>query len=60
MVRRTYPEYDSTWRKGANSAGKTEGMTLAASRHVILSTGEIYPPTPLTREYLIEEGYMNE
>ncbi len=22
--------------------------------------GEVYEPTPLTREYLIKEGYMND
>ena len=42
-------------------AGKTEGMTLL--QHFACNTGamwEIYPPTPLTREYLIKEGYMND
>ena len=61
MVRRTYPEYAWPWEKEATWAGKTEGMTLAALK--ACNTGamwEIYPPTPLTREYLIEEGYMNE
>ena len=36
-------------------------MTLAALK--ACNTGvmwEIYEPTPLTREYLIKEGYMNE
>ena len=45
--------------EGANLAGKTEGMT----QHLTCNTGamwEVYEPTPLTREYLIEEGYMND
>ena len=48
-------------RRKATWAGKTEGMTLAALK--ACNTGamwEIYPPTPLTREYLIKEGYMND
>ena len=61
MVKRTYPENTWPWEKEATWAGKTEGMTLKALK--ACNTGamwEIYPPTPLTREYLIKEGYMND
>ena len=61
MVRRTYPENTWPWEKEATWAGKTEGMTLSALK--ACNTGamwEVFPPTPLTRKYLIEEGYMND
>ena len=61
MVRRTYPKPSWPWEKEATWAGKTEGMTLAALK--ACNTGamwEVFEPTPLTREYLIEEGYMND
>lgn len=59
MVKRTYPENAWPWEKEATWAGKTEGMTLSALK--ACNTGamwQIYPPTPLTKEYLIKEGYM--
>ncbi len=61
MVKRTYPQSAWPWEKEASWAGKTEGMTLKALE--ACNTGamwEIYSPTPLTEEYLIKEGYMNE
>ena len=61
MVRRTYPKPSWPWEKEATWAGKTEGMTLSALK--ACNTGamwEVYEPTPLTREYLINEGYMND
>ncbi len=47
--------------KEATWAGKTEGMTsdaLAACANG--NMWEIYPPTPLTREYLVKEGYITK
>ena len=61
LVKRTYPPASRPWEKEATWAGKTEGMTLAALK--ACNTGamwEVYEPTPLTREYLIKEGYMDE
>ena len=63
MARRAYALMPAAipWEKEATWAGKTEGMTLQALK--ACNTGAmwtIYPPTPLTRAYLIKEGYMNE
>ena len=61
MVRRTYPVFAQPWEKEATWAGKTEGMTLKALK--ACNTGamwEVFPPTPLTKEYLIKEGYIKE
>ena len=59
MVERTYPESAWPWEKEATWAGKTEGMTMNA---LAACAGgkmwEIYPPTPLTRKYLIDFGYI--
>ena len=49
------------WEKEATWAGKTEGMTMRALQ--ACATGEmweVYEPTPLTREYLVEEGYLSK
>jgi len=59
MVERTYPPSAQPWEAEATWAGKTEGMTMAALS--ACATGEmwnVYPPTPLTREYLVKEGYI--
>ena len=59
MVRRTYPAHAQPWEKEATWAGKTAGMTQKALE--ACATGamwEIYEPTPLTRKYLVEEGYI--
>ena len=59
MVERTYPASAVPWEAEASWAGKTEGMTQAALE--ACATGamwEVYEPTPLTREYLVEEGYI--
>ena len=47
------------WEKEATWAGKTEGMTMKAL--AACANGkmwEVYPPTPLTKEWLTEKGYI--
>ena len=59
MVESAYPESSWPWEKEATWAGKTEGMTsdaLAACANG--NMWEVYEPTPLTREYLVKEGYI--
>ena len=63
MVKRTYMLQPGAipWEKEAMWAGKTEGMTMAALD--ACAAGEmwnVYPPTPLTRKYLVEKGYINK
>ena len=61
MAERTYPKSAVPWEAEATWAGKTEGMTLSALQ--ACSTGhmwEIYQPTPLTEEWLIEKGFINK
>jgi hypothetical protein len=59
MVERTYPKSAVPWEAEASWAAKTEGMTQHALE--ACATGamwEVYEPTPLTREYLVKEGYI--
>jgi hypothetical protein len=59
MAERTYPKSAVPWEAEASWAGRTEGMTMKALQ--ACATGamwEIYEPTPLTRKYLVEEGYI--
>ena len=59
MAERTYPANAVPWEAEAGWAGRTEGMTAKALE--ACATGamwEVYEPTPLTREYLVEEGYI--
>ena len=61
MVERTYPPASQPWEKEATWAGRTEWMTTNALK--ACATGEmwkVYEPTPLTREYLVKEGYIKE
>ena len=61
IVEKTYPKSAVPWEAEATWAGKTEGMTLSALQ--ACSTGhmwEIYQPTPLTEEWLIEKGFINK
>lgn len=61
MVERTYPESAWPWEKEATWAGKTEGMTSdALSACANGNMWEVYEPTPLTREYLVKEGYITK
>ena len=59
LAERTYPENAVPWEAEAGWAGRTEGMTEKAL--AACATGkmwEVYEPTPLTRKYLVEEGFM--
>ena len=61
MVESAYPESAWPWEKEATWAGKTEGMTsdaLAACADG--NMWEVYEPTPLTRKYLVKEGYITK
>jgi hypothetical protein len=49
------------WEKEAFWAGKTAGMTQAALESCARGTmWTDYEPTPLTREYLVKEGYITK
>ena len=59
MAERTYPASAVPWEAEASWAGRTEGMTQAALD--ACATGamwEVYKPTPLTLEWLKEEGFV--
>ena len=59
MVERSYPASAVPWEAEATWAGKTEGMTMAALE--ACAEGEMwkkYPPTPLTKAWLKENGYI--
>ena len=63
MARRTYAFQPGAipWEKEAMWAGKTEHMTMNALN--ACAAGQMwteYEPTPLTREYLIKEGYLSK
>jgi len=61
MVERSYPKSAVPWEAEATWAGKTAGMTEKAL--AACATGkmwEVYEPTPLTRKYLVEEGYIDK
>lgn len=61
MAERTYPASAVPWEAEATWAGKTEGMTqeaLAACARGRM--WEHYPPTPLTRKFLVNEGYIKD
>jgi len=59
MAERTYPKSAVPWEAEATWAGKTEKMTMNALE--ACANGEmwkVYPPTPLTKKWLKEEGYI--
>ena len=65
LVKNTYsdPERRASivWEKEAYWAGHTDGMTQKALE--VCAGGnmwETYEPTPLTKEYLVKEGYIKE
>jgi hypothetical protein len=61
MVERTYPKAAWPWEKEATWAGKTEGMTMQALE--ACANGpmwDVYKPTPLTKEYLVNEGFIKQ
>ena len=61
LAERTYAENVVPWEAEAWWAGKTKGMTVDALN--ACATGSMwdqpgYEPTPLTRQYLIDEGFI--
>ena len=63
MARRAYAFTPSAipWEKEATWAGKTEGMTLKALQSCAAGNmWEVYDPTPMTREWLVENGYLSK
>ena len=61
LAERTYPENAVPWEAEAGWAGRTENMTMEAL--AACANGnmwEVYEPTPLTREYLVKEGYITK
>jgi hypothetical protein len=61
MAERTYPENAVPWEAEAGWAGRTENMTMNA---LAACAGgkmwEVYEPTPLTRKYLEQNGYITD
>lgn len=61
MVERTYPPASQPWEKEATWAGKTEGMTQDALESCARGTmWSDYDPTPMTREWLVENGFLSK
>ena len=59
MVKRTYPPAAQPWEAEATWAGKTENMTMEALESCARGTmWTDYEPTPLTRQWLEENGYI--
>ena len=59
MAERTYPESAVPWEAEASWAGRTEAVTAEALN--ACGTGkmwEVYDPTPLTRQWLVENGFI--
>ena len=59
IVENTYPESAVPWESEAKWAGLTEGMTMKALKSCANGTmWTDYDPTPMTREWLVENGYI--
>ena len=61
MAERTYPASAVPWEAEAQWAGRTAGMTQEALQ--ACAAGEmwkVYKPTPMTREWLVENNYIAE
>ena len=61
MAKDTYPKSALPWEQEAMWTGRTEGMTVAALK--ACKTGEmwkIYPPTPLTKKFLLDKGFIKD
>ena len=61
IAEKSYSETPSSipWEAEATWAGKTEGMTMKALQACANGNmWEVYKPTPLTLEWLIQEGYI--
>ena len=60
LAERTYPEHAVPWEAEAGWAGRTEGMTMKALQSCAAGTmWSDYELTPLTRKWLVEEGYID-
>ncbi len=60
MVKRTYPPHAQPWEAEATWAGKTANMTQEALESCARRTmWTDYEPTPLTKKWLIEEGFID-
>ena len=61
MVKRTYPAAAQPWEAEATWAGKTQNMTMEALESCARGTmWTDYEPTPLTRQWLEENGYIKD
>ena len=61
MAERTYPESAVPWEAEAGWAGRTEKMTQEALQSCARGTmWSDYEPTPLTREWLVKNGYLSK
>ena len=61
MAERTYPASAVPWEAEAQWAGRTAGMTQEALK--ACAAGEmwkVYEPTPMNREWLVENNYIAE
>ena len=61
LAERTYPKSAVPWEAEAGWAGRTVGMTeraLEACARGRMWEDPNYPPTPKTREWLVENGYI--
>ena len=59
IVEKNYPTSAVPWEAEATWAGKTEGMTSQALKACADGNmWEVYEPTPLTRKWLKENGYI--
>ena len=59
ITEKTYPASAVPWEAEATWAGKTEGMTMKALKACAEGNmWTVYEPTPLTRKWLEEEGYI--
>jgi len=59
MVERTYPPSARPWEAEASWAGRTENMTQDALESCARGTmWTDYEPTPLTKKWLLEEGFI--
>ena len=61
MVEKTYPKSAVPWEAEAKWAGLTEGMTMKALEACAAGKmWEVYEPTPLTKKWLQEEGFIDK
>ena len=60
LAERTYPKAALPWEAEASWAGRTEGMTQEALQACAAGNmWEVYPPTPMTGEWLRENNYID-